>query len=129
VVSTFNVGATLVVLVREKMRDVGVLAALGMRPASLRRVFLLGGLYLGALGTALGVSLGAALSWLFTRFELLRFDADVAQIYFLSSVPFRVRGGDLLAVSLFSLGVTLLACLVAARRAARLDPAAALRYE
>ncbi|HUP22948.1 MAG TPA: ABC transporter permease, partial [Thermoanaerobaculia bacterium] len=43
VVSTFNVGATLVVLVREKMRDVGVLAALGMRPAPLRRVFLLGG--------------------------------------------------------------------------------------
>jgi lipoprotein-releasing system permease protein len=129
VVSTFNVGSTLVVLVREKMRDVGVLAALGLRPAPLRRVFLFGGLYLGALGTALGVAFGAALSWLFTRMELLRFDAAVAEIYFLSSVPFRVRAGDLAAVALFSLGVTLLACLLAARRASRLDPAAALRYE
>ena len=129
VVSTFNVGSTLVVLVREKLRDVGVLAALGLRPAPLRRVFLLGGLYLGALGTALGISLGAALSWAFTRFELLRFDADVAEIYFLSAVPFRVRALDLLAVATFSLGTTLLACLLASRRASRLDPAAALRYE
>jgi lipoprotein-releasing system permease protein len=129
VVSTFNVGSTLVVLVREKMRDVGVLAALGLRPAPLRRVFLLGGLYLGAIGTALGVAAGATLSWLFTRLELLRFDADVAEIYFLSSVPFRVRAGDLVAVAAFSLAVTLLACLLASRRAARLDPAAALRYE
>jgi lipoprotein-releasing system permease protein len=129
VVSTFNVGSTLVVLVREKLRDVGVLAALGLRPAPLRRVFLLGGLYLGALGTTLGVSLGAALSWAFTRFGLLRFEADVAEIYFLSAVPFRVRAGDLFAVAAFSLGTTLLACLLASRRAARLDPAAALRYE
>jgi lipoprotein-releasing system permease protein len=129
VVSTFNVGSTLVVLVREKMRDVGVLAALGLRPAPLRRIFLLGGLYLGVLGTLLGIGTGALLSWLFTRLELLRFDAEVAEIYFLSSVPFRVHAGDLVAVAVFSLAITLLACLLAARRAARLDPAAALRYE
>ena len=128
-VSTFNVASTLVVLVRERMRDLGVLAALGLPPASLRSVFLAYGGVLGAVGTLLGVAAGAGASWVLTRFELIRFDAEVAAIYFIRSVPFRVRPVDLAAIVAFALAVTLLACLVPAWRAARVDPSAALRYE
>ena len=53
----------------------------------------------------------------------------MAEIYFLRSVPFRVGVAELAAVVLFSLAVTLLSCLWAARRAGRLQPASALRYE
>jgi lipoprotein-releasing system permease protein len=128
-VSTFNVASTLVVLVRERMRDLGVLAALGLPPASLRRVFLAYGGVLGAVGTLLGVAAGAGASWVLTRFELIRFDAEVAAIYFIRSVPFRVRPVDLAAIVAFALAVTLVACLAPAWRAARVDPSAALRYE
>ena len=128
-VSTFNVASTLVVLVRERMRDLGVLAALGLPPASLRGVFLAYGGVLGAVGTLLGVAAGAGASWVLTRFELIRFDAEVAAIYFIRSVPFRVRPVDLAAIVAFALAVTLVACLVPAWRAARVDPSAALRYE
>jgi lipoprotein-releasing system permease protein len=128
-VSTFNVASTLVVLVRERMRDIGVLGALGMAPARLRLVFLTYGAILGSLGTLLGVGVGSAAAWALTTFHLIRFDSDVAAIYFIDSVPFRVAPGDLAAVVGFALVVTLLACFVPAWRAARVDPSAALRYE
>jgi lipoprotein-releasing system permease protein len=128
-VSTFNTASTLVVLVRERMRDLGVLATLGMAPAAVRRLFLVYGALLGSTGTAAGIALGATVSWALTRFRLIRFDPEVADIYFLSSVPFRVDAGDVLAVAAFSIGVTLLACLLPAALATRVGPAAALRYE
>jgi lipoprotein-releasing system permease protein len=129
VVATFNVASTLVVLVRERVRDLGVLAALGLEPAALTRVFLFYGAALGAAGTALGLGIAAVISRLVTRFELLSFGPEIADIYFLSTVPLRLRGGDAAAIAAFALAVTLVACLVPAARAARLDPATALRYE
>jgi lipoprotein-releasing system permease protein len=128
-VSTFNVASTLVVLVRERMRDIGLLGALGLRPARLRLVFLVYGGFLGALGTLLGVAAGWGICWVLTTFEVIRFDPEVAAIYFISSVPFRVELPDLLAVVGFALLVTLGACFVPAWRAARVDPSSALRYE
>ena len=128
-VSTFNVGSTLVVLVRDRMRDVGVLAALGLAPARLRAVFLTYGAVLGAAGVALGVALGTGAAWVLTTFELIHFDPEVAAIYFIDSVSFRVRPSDLAAVVGFALAVNLVACAVPAWRAARVDPSAALRYE
>jgi lipoprotein-releasing system permease protein len=128
-VSTFNVGSTLVVLVRDRMRDVGVLAALGLPPAKLRAVFLSYGAVLGAAGVVLGVALGAGAAWVMTTFELIHFDPEVAAIYFIDSVSFRVRPADLAAVVGFAVLVNLLACAVPAWRAARVDPSAALRYE
>ncbi len=128
-VSTFNVASTLVVLVRERMRDIGLLGAVGLPPGKLRMVFLVYGGFLGTLGTLLGVAAGWGICWILTTFELVRFDSDVAAIYFISSVPFRVEPRDLLAVVGFALLVTLAACFVPAWRAARVDPSSALRYE
>jgi lipoprotein-releasing system permease protein len=128
-VSTFNVASTLMVLVRERLRDVGVLAALGLGRRRLAAVFLAYGASLGLVGTLLGIGLGSGLSWVLDRFELVRFDAEVAAIYFVDAVPFRVEGGDLLAVGGFSLLFTLASCLLPALRVGRVSAAEALRYE
>jgi lipoprotein-releasing system permease protein len=128
-VSNFNVASSLVVLVRERLREIGVLATLGLAPARLRGLFLWYGGALGVTGTAAGVGLGSLVAWLLTEFELVRFDPEVAAIYFISSVPFRVRLPEVAAVALFTLAVTMGACWLPARRAARVRPAVALRHE
>jgi lipoprotein-releasing system permease protein len=129
VVATFNVASTLVVLTRERRREVGVLAAMGLGRRALTAVFLLCGVLLGTAGSLLGVGLGWLVSWVLTTFELIRFDPGVAAIYFISSVPFRVELSDVLAVLGFTLLATFLACWIPAWRAAALDPSAALRYD
>jgi lipoprotein-releasing system permease protein len=129
VVATFNVASSLVVLTRERRREVGVLSAMGLGRRPLTAVFLLCGVSLGAAGSLLGVALGWLVSWVLTTFELIRFDPGVAAIYFISSVPFRVEASDVLAVLGFTLLATVLACWIPAWRGAALDPSSALRYD
>ncbi len=129
VVSTFNTSSTLIILVRERMNDIGVLGSLGLEPRRLWWVFVGYGLGLSVTGIAMGVALGGGISWVVTQFELVRFDPEVAAVYFIDSVPFHVEAKDLLAIVVFSLVVTFLACSVPAARAARMEPSAALRDE
>jgi lipoprotein-releasing system permease protein len=128
-VSTFNVASSLVVLVRERRRDLGVLAALGLAPERMRWVFLLYGGALGLAGTVLGLTLAAAISWVMNTFELISFGPEIAAIYFLRAVPFHLAAADAGWIALFALVVTLVSCWLPSRRALTLDPSAALRYE
>src|SRR6266851_2615763 len=128
-VSTFNVVATLVMTVQEKKRDIGVLTAMGAEPRFFTRVFLwLGGL-LGGCGVLAGIVLGVLLCRVATAFRLLSFPPGVAEIYFVSFIPFLVRAVDLAAIIGFSIVAILAASWVPARRAARVNIAEALRYE
>ncbi|MEP6995255.1 MAG: ABC transporter permease [Acidobacteriota bacterium] len=128
-VSTFNIVATLVMTVQEKKRDIGVLTTLGAEPAFFSRVFLaLGGL-LGGTGVLAGVLFGWLICWSATRFRLLSFPPGVADIYFVSYIPFLVRWRDLAVIVGFAAAAILLASWIPARRASAIDVADALRYE
>jgi lipoprotein-releasing system permease protein len=128
-VSTFNIVATLVMTVQEKKRDIGVLTALGAEPGFFSRVFLALGALLGGVGVAAGVAFGVAICWATTHFRLLSFPPGVAEIYFVSYIPFLVRWRDLVAIVAFAAAAILLASWVPARRASRIEIADALRYE
>ncbi|MDQ2871081.1 MAG: ABC transporter permease [Acidobacteriota bacterium] len=128
-VSTFNVVATLVMTVQEKKRDIGVLATLGAEPRFFSRVFVWLGALLGGSGVLAGILFGALICWAATTFRLLSFPPGVAEIYFVSFIPFLVRGIDLVAIVGFATLAILVASWLPARRASRIDIAEALRYE
>lgn len=128
-VATFNVASTIVVLVRERRRDLGVLAALGVAPATLRRSFLLVAGFLGAGGAAAGLLVAGVLSRLATRFEWLSFGPEMEEVYFVRSIPLRLELADASIVALFACAVALVAAWLPAQRSARLSPSAAIRFE
>ena len=125
-VAALNIISILVLMVMEKVRDIGVLVAMGAAPAGIRRIFLLQGLIIAAVGTAAGILLRVALAWLLDRYRLIALPVDV---YFIPYVPFHIRPLDVAMVAFLTVGVSFLATLYPSWRAARLDPSEALRYE
>jgi len=114
----------LALLISSKRSELGMLQAMGAHPATLRRAFLIFGLVLGLFGLTLGSTLGVGGAWILDHFEVLTPPGDA---YFIDHIPFRVVGGDLMAV-LGAAGLfTLLSTLYAARRAASAGPVEALR--
>jgi lipoprotein-releasing system permease protein len=125
-VAALNIVSVLVLMVMEKVRDIGVLSAMGATSAGIRKVFLLQGLIIASLGTLVGACLGVALAWTLDHHRLITLPADV---YFIPYVPFHVRPLDVLGVIILTIAVAFLATLYPSWRASRLDPSEALRYE
>lgn len=128
-VSTFNIVSTLIMTVQEKRKEIGILSSMGAEPWMVRRVFIWYGTIVGIAGTTFGVLLGVTISWIITYFELLTFPPEIAEVYFVSSIPFVTRPLDLAVISAFSISVSFLATIIPSMRAARLNPVEALRYE
>jgi lipoprotein-releasing system permease protein len=115
--------------VQEKRREIGILTSMGAEPRTVRRVFIWYGTIVGLVGTGVGVLLGTAICWILTTFELLTFPPEIAEVYFVSSIPFVTRPLDLAVIAGFSVAVSFLATIIPSMRAARLNPVEALRYE
>ncbi|MBV8518041.1 MAG: ABC transporter permease [Acidobacteria bacterium] len=128
-VSTFNIVSTLIMTVQEKRREIGILRSMGAEGRMVRRIFIWYGTMVGVAGTAAGVAFGTLICWILTRFELVSFPPEIAEVYFVSSIPFVTRPGDLAVIALFSMFVSFAATILPSMRAARLDPVEALRYE
>jgi lipoprotein-releasing system permease protein len=128
-VSTFNIVSTLIMTVHEKRKEIGILTSMGAEQRMITRLFLWYGSMVGFAGTALGVALGVAVCWIITEFRLVSFPPEIAEVYFVSSIPFVTRPLDIAVISGFSLLVSFLATIVPSLRAARLNPVEALRHE
>lgn len=126
VVAALNIIATLILMVMEKTRDIGILMAIGATPAMINRIFFLQGALIGVVGTALGAGLGLGWCALANAFKLIRIPVDIYQI---SYVPFRMRPLDLAAIVGVTLLISFVSTLFPARRAAKVDPVVALKYE
>jgi lipoprotein-releasing system permease protein len=119
-------------VVTDKKADIAILRTLGASPKTITRIFMVQGIVIGAFGTISGALLGVGaalgisqfLGWINTSFGLHLFDA-----YFVNYLPSQLRWQDVVLVVSVSLVLSFLATIYPARRAARIQPAEALRYE
>ncbi len=126
VVAAFNIVSTLTMVVTDKTREIGILKAMGLPAASVRRVFFLQGLAIGLVGTVGGLVLGLGGALALGRFQLIRLDPSV---YFIDHLPVSTEPTDVLITVLASLAIAALATLYPAAQAARLYPIEAIRHE
>jgi lipoprotein-releasing system permease protein len=126
-IAAFNIVGSLVLLVTEKRRDLGVLLALGATPRQIQRLFELQGLRIGAVGTAWGLGVSVPFCLLADHYRLIKLPAAVYD--FITFVPFRLSITDLLLVAVFPLVVAWGASRYPAKRAAKVDPVDALRAD
>ena len=133
-VAAFNIISTVVMLVKDKRRDIAILRSMGATRASILRIFFLNGALLGLTGTVLGVGLGVAFA---SNIESIRralahltgTELFSAEIYFLSQLPAKIEWGEVWSVVAMALALSFIAAIFPARRAARLDPVEALRND
>ena len=133
-IAALNIISGMVMLVREKGRDIAILRAMGAEPGFILRIFFITGASIGVVASFVGLGLGA----LFCSYieEIRQFliwitgaDLFPAQIYFLEKLPARMVWSDVMQVMTMSLLLSFLSTLYPAWRATRLEPAEALRYE
>lgn len=124
-VAAFLIASTLIMIVLEKTREIGVLMSLGAGRRGVRHVFLLEGMAIGGFGTALGCLVG----WL-GCLGLDRYRLPLpGDVYFIDTLPVRLWWGDVTLVAVLALAITLLSALYPSWRASRLVPVEAIRYE
>jgi len=131
-IAAFNIVSGLIMLVKDKMRDIAIMRTMGATRGTIMRIFFLTGATIGIMGTLTGVVGGLAFAmnietirrWLERLLDMELFNAE---IYFLTQMPCKVDGGDVAATVLMALGLSFLATIYPSWRAARLDPVEALR--
>lgn len=125
-VGSFSIVTTLVMLVMEKTRDIAILMSMGAKAGGIRRVFMLQGLIIGAVGTALGYALGIGLALLLKRYQFVELPKNV---YPVDRLPVLLEWPDMALVGVAAMVLCFLATIYPARQAANLEPVEALRHE
>ena len=126
IVAALNIFVTLVMMVMEKYRDIAVLMSMGAKQTQIRRIFMLQGVLIGCVGSAIGLVVGYAACYLAAKYHWPPLDPTV---YALSYVPFKPRALDGIWIAAVAILVSFLATLYPARNATRIAPAEVLRYE
>jgi lipoprotein-releasing system permease protein len=126
IVAALNILIALTMMVMEKTRDIAVMMSFGVEPGQVRRIFLMQGLLISLVGTAIGLALGYFTAWAGGHYPLIHLSPEV---YSIDTLPFAPRPIDGLIVAAVSIGISILATLYPSSAAARVLPAEALRYE
>jgi lipoprotein-releasing system permease protein len=133
-VAAFNIVSTLVMAVTDKQPDIAILRTLGASPGGIMKIFVVQGALIGVIGTLIGVAGGIALALnidvvvpFLERLLSMKFLSQ--EVYYITELPSDLQSGDVLSIVLVSLLLSLFATLYPSWRAARVNPAEALRYE
>jgi len=125
-VAALNIFSVIYMVVMDKQKSIAMLRAMGASASQVRRIFLVEGVVVGAIGSFLGAAIGVGVCWLQIKHEIVKIDPNV---YFIDTLPMVLKFTDLAMILAVTLGFILIATALPARMAARLDPVKTLRYE
>ncbi|HOK09824.1 MAG TPA: lipoprotein-releasing ABC transporter permease subunit [Candidatus Hydrogenedens sp.] len=133
-VAAFNITSTLIMIVMEKRRDIGILRTLGASTGSILLIFILQGLFIGVIGTVIGLCVGIVLAWNINPIaqfiaHLLGLDLFNSTIYYFEGIPVAIIPFDVACIVVSAVILTFLSTLYPAYSAARVNPVDAIRYE
>ena len=126
VVAAFNIVSTLVMVVVDRTREIGILKSMGMTDRMILRIFMIQGLSIGIIGTTLGTVLGLVLAWVLDTFEVITIPAEV---YFVDKLPVSIHPSEIGMIVGVSLLIAFLATIYPALKASQLQPVRAIRHE
>lgn len=125
-VACFNIISTLIMMVMEKTKDIGILKSIGATNGSIRNIFMLNGFLIGFLGTTLGAACGFILCYFLKTYQFIKLPRD---IYYIDKLPVNLETSDILTVLVAAMAISLISTVYPAWQAAKLEPVDALRYE
>jgi len=125
-VASFSIASSLIMLVLEKRKEIGILKSMGSSANGIKRIFIMNGMIIGSAGTILGLLIGLGFCLIQLKYELILLPTD---IYIIELLPVKINPLDFILVGIIALILTFAATLYPARSAAKLIPARALKYE
>jgi lipoprotein-releasing system permease protein len=125
-VAAFNIISSLIMVVMEKRRDIGIMKSMGATSGSVMRIFMVEGVVVGMIGTILGSVVGFAGCYLLQKYKFITLPGDV---YFIDRLPVKMEAGDFVMVALAVVGVCFVATIYPSWKASRLVPVDAIKYE
>jgi len=125
-VAAFGIVSSLMMMVMEKNKDIGILKAMGATSRSIMLVFMAEGLIIGIMGTFFGALLGLGACWIADTHQLIKLSGDV---YYITHLPFRIDSFDVILTCVLSIFISFLATIYPSWQASHLNPVDAIRYE
>ncbi|MCD6327525.1 lipoprotein-releasing ABC transporter permease subunit [bacterium] len=125
-VAGFNIASTLIMMVMERHRDIGILKSMGASNRSIMAIFMLEGTLIGVIGMFIGAVFGVVACHIADKYQLINLSGDV---YYLSYLPFRIIPLDFAMICIGSVLISFVSTIYPSRQAAKLDPVEAIRYE
>jgi lipoprotein-releasing system permease protein len=125
-VAAFNIISTLIMVVMEKTKEIGILKSMGTTSRSITHIFLYEGIVVGVIGTLLGFGIGYTLCWAQQRYHFFSLPGDV---YFINFLPIKMQILDFVFIGVAAVLICFTSAIYPARRASKLVPVEAIRYE
>ncbi|HOK39507.1 MAG TPA: ABC transporter permease [bacterium] len=125
-VASLNIASTLIVMVVQKVKDIGLFLSIGLSSKKISKIFVLYGVFIGVIGSIIGTFIGLIICYILSKYQLLKLPGD---IYYIEYFPVKLNVFYIVLINVVAIGISIISTLIPAKRATYITPSEALRNE